>query len=119
MTAKEWICGSLSAMTLALSPQLALAQQIPAEIQKGKTVFEQNCAVCHGVAGDVGGVNTKEMSPVPSNFTDPAFWKGKTDALLYRTILNGSSREMPGYRDLLTPQEIRDVLEYIKTFRKS
>jgi mono/diheme cytochrome c family protein len=111
--------GTLSLAALALSAHPILAQQIPGDIHRGKTVFDQNCAVCHGIAGDVRGVDTKEMNPVPSNFTDPAFWKGKTDTFLYRTILNGSSREMPGYRDLLTPKEIRDVLEYIKTFRKS
>lgn len=118
MSARHWIGALVMAMALGSGAHSVVAEQA-GDVSKGKTVFEQNCAVCHGISGDLRGVNTKGMSPVPSNFTDPAFWKGKNDASLYSTIWNGSSREMPGYRDLLTPSEIRDVLEYIKTFRKS
>jgi mono/diheme cytochrome c family protein len=118
MSARHWIGALVVAAAFGSGAHPAIGGQA-GDASKGKTVFEQNCAVCHGISGDLRGVNTKGMDPVPSNFSDPAFWKGKTDASLFGTIRDGSSREMPGYRDLLTPSEIRDVIVYIKTFRKS
>lgn len=84
----------------------------------GKAIFGQNCAVCHGTSGDGQGIGAAGMSPPPANFTDPGFWKDKTDTFLAHVISNGIG-QMPGWSESLTPDQIRDVIAYIKTLKKS
>lgn len=99
--------------------QIARAQESGQEgsLSSGKEIFQQNCAVCHGPKGDGKGMGAEGLIPPPSNFTDPGFWKDKTDSFLAHVISNGIG-QMPAWSESLTPTQIRDVLLYIKTFRK-
>lgn len=40
-------------------------------VNTGKTLFEQNCAACHGSKGDGKGVAGSGLSPPPSDFASP------------------------------------------------
>lgn len=105
------VCG-LGLLLVSASPVLAGGNP-----DAGKTVFFANCTACHGVNGDGKGPAAGSLSPPPANFTDPAFWKGKTDSFLIHVIQNGMG-PMPAWSDTLTPQNIDDVLAYIKTLKK-
>jgi len=91
---------------------------------RGRQVYEGACAACHGTAGDGNGPAAGPLSPPPRDFT-AGIYKYRssssgdlpTDDDIYRTITNGVPRTtMPGWADLLTEQERRDVTSYIKTF---
>jgi mono/diheme cytochrome c family protein len=97
---------------------ILLAQDSSGNTENGKAIFGQNCAVCHGSGGDGQGIGAAGMSPPPANFTDPEFWKDKTDTFLAHVISNGIG-QMPGWSESLTPDQIRDVIAYIKTLKKS
>jgi len=99
---------------LAIFPHAALAL---GDIQAGKKIFSANCISCHGKNGNGKGPASAGMSPPPANFTDPEFWNGKTDSFLIHVIQNGLG-SMPSWSDSLTPQNIEDVLSYIKTLKK-
>lgn len=83
----------------------------------GKAVFMTNCTACHGVGGEGNGPAAAGLSPSPPNFTDPGFWKGKTDSFLIHVIQNGMG-PMPAWSDTLSPKDIEDVLAYIRTLKK-
>ncbi|MHB8422580.1 MAG: c-type cytochrome [Leptospirales bacterium] len=97
--------------------QSAWGQEIAGRLSSGKALYEQNCAVCHGVKGNGKGIGGRGLTPPPANFTDPGFWKDKTDSFLTHVISNGIG-QMPSWSDTMTPTQIRDVLSYIQTFRK-
>lgn len=82
---------------------------------KGKVVYEKNCTNCHKSDG-TGGVKTVPTANASRNFRDPVFWKGKTDAQLRAAVENGFPKSgMLSYKGLLTPEEIRNVVAYIRS----
>jgi mono/diheme cytochrome c family protein len=80
--------------------------------EKGKAVFEDNCAVCHNADSD-----EKKMGPGLKGVTKKAKLKnGKapTDANI-KAIINAGGNGMPAYSDMLSDEERDNVLAYLKT----
>ena len=90
----------------------------PGDPVNGKKIYRAFCAGCHGLKGNGQGPAASGTYPHPANFTDPNFWKGKSDAFVINVIENGYNA-MPPWWDVITPQEVRDVFSYIKMFKKS
>ena len=112
-----YLLTGLLVMAFAGSGNTAWALQ-PGDPARGKEVYNQYCYKCHGMNGDgkgeVGGV----AFPPPSNFRDPALWKGKPDSFFIDVITNGYNYgKMPPWWDVISKQDIQDVFAYIKTFR--
>lgn len=84
---------------------------------EGKKIYKAHCLSCHGVQGHGHGPAARGLSPPPPDFTDPDFWKNRTDSFLFHVIQNGLG-SMPGWSDTLSPGGIEDVLSYIRTFRR-
>jgi len=79
---------------------------------KGKSAFEDNCAVCHNVAND-----EKKMGPsLKGLFKRPTLKNGKkvTDANVL-AVINAGGNGMPAYADMLNDEEKADVVAYLKT----
>ncbi len=92
---------------------------------RGQAVYAKRCIMCHGDEGDGLGPAADFLSPPPRDFTLGEF-KIKTtgfgesivnDADLVRMIRDGMpGTAMPGWGDILSKQDIGDVIHYIKTF---
>lgn len=94
----------------------------------GRTIYEAECAACHGIKGDGQGISAKRFAQRPTDFTKGTYKLQSTlsgspagdlplDADLERTVRQGmSSTEMPAFQGLLSPASIRAVVQYIKTF---
>jgi mono/diheme cytochrome c family protein len=97
---------------IAAIPQTALAQPYPADAtldatQKlGRDLFTQHCMVCHehtqlASAGHFGpDISGQSLG-------------GKDDAL-FNQISNGSPN-MPGFKYVFDPQQIRAIVAYVKS----
>ncbi len=74
-------------------------------IEKGREIFHERCAVCHGFDG------------VPEIPEAPNFARGerldKSDEELLNTIKHGQAM-MPAWKDKLTEEEMREVLTYAR-----
>ena len=82
-------------------------------LDDGKTVYETNCANCHGNGGKGDGPIGQALVPPPSNLTAT---KNKSDQELLNTIKNGRpGTAMPSWKGDLSAQEIQDVLAYIRS----
>ncbi len=78
---------------------------------RGKEVFEQ-CGVCHNV-----DTPDKKMGPsLKGLFTHPKLVNGKkvTEENVLDKINTGGNG-MPSYKELLSEQEKKDVIAYLKT----
>ena len=82
-------------------------------VARGKEVFEKKCAMCHFADSDakkigpgLKGISKRGTFTVNGN-------KVTTDSLT-TWIENGDS-QMPGMKDTLEPQQIKDVVAYVKT----
>lgn len=93
----------------------------------GITRYQERCAVCHGEKGDGRGPAAPSLNPKPMDFTSGLYKYRSTawgspplDSDLERTIREGlQGTAMPAWGDLLSPGEVRDVIEVLKTFSPS
>jgi len=82
------------------------------DAEKGKAVFEDNCAVCHNADSD-----EKKTGPgLKGLFKKDKMNNGKkpTDANV-RALLNTGGNGMPSFSDMLSDTEREDVMAYLKT----
>lgn len=93
-----------------------LAGGVPSDVlDRGKLIYEQRCAVCHGQQGQGDGPEAPFLSPRPGSLVS-AGTSVKSDADLLAVIANGKPRTaMPAWKDLLSEEQRRDVLAYIRT----
>lgn len=83
------------------------------DLKRGERLYGQNCAVCHGAAGDGQGsiVQTKAYSGVP-NYKDREITVGS----VYHVIMYGKNA-MGSYASQLTPADRWKVAEYVMNLR--
>jgi len=91
---------------------------VPADavsLERGRLLYDQNCALCHGEGGlgdgPITGFWMADMRP-PANLTE-ARMATMSDSSLYITISQGYGA-MPPLRENLTVRERWDVVNYVK-----
>ena len=95
------LTAALTAVLMIALPSLSQA----GDVFNGKQIYKDHCAICHGASGvaEVGNA--------------PDFSRGEglmqADVSLLEKVSNGKNA-MPGYRGMLTDQEILDVISYIR-----
>ena len=95
-------------LSLAALAVIAFTWSVPGEAanrQNGRTIYETYCVGCHGEAGN-------SIDPTIPNFAngDRLF---QMDSQLLDSIRSGN-QTMPAFRGLLSDQEIRDVIAYLR-----
>ncbi len=79
----------------------------------GKTAFGKYCANCHGPTGNGDGPIGQALVPPAANLT---ILSKKSDQEILDSIRMGRpGTAMPSWKNDLSPQEIHDVLAYIRT----
>lgn len=112
---------------LALAASLAAATGVApggqGDAARGRTVYDANCAVCHGAAGDGRGMAAHMLRTKPRDFSRGVFkfrstpsGKLPTDADLIRAIRGGLPGSAMIPQDHLTAEEVGDVIAFLKTF---
>jgi len=78
----------------------------------GEAIYKEKCSTCHGVSGlaDSGVGKIMKVKMV----TDPEVRK-QTEAEMIEQVRNGAGK-MQMYRKSLTDQQIREVVDYFRTF---
>ncbi|MBI1803745.1 MAG: c-type cytochrome [Ignavibacteriae bacterium] len=95
----------------------------PATLAKGKTLYDDICATCHGINGNGDGVLAANLQTKPRNFTSGTFkfrstLSGQlpTDEDLSITIKSGTHSTAMTTFETFSPQQIWALVQYIKTF---
>lgn len=98
----------------------------PAVLDRGRVVYVQWCAACHGLDGKGAGAAAEGLRPPPRNFSTGHFKFGGTlqrddaptlprDEDLQRIVLHGLNGTGMAAWDL-PPPDLDAVLQYVKTF---
>jgi cytochrome c6 len=88
---------------------------VPARAQgEGAAVYKTKCAVCHGADGKGDTAVGKSMKLRDLGSADV---QKQTDEQLIDITTNGKGK-MPAYKGKLTDAQIKDVVAYIRTFKK-
>lgn len=102
----------------------AYAQNAPEASERGKEVYENSCAHCHGVEGRGDGSAAENLLPKPRDFTRGLYkirsteaGQLPTDQDLFDIITEGMpGSSMPEWETALNTNDRWEVVAYIKTF---
>lgn len=104
----------LLGLSLAWVAPLVAQAPAPSAYERGKTLYETHCAVCHGVDGRADTPVGRLLKPRPRNFGDPVEMARLTVDRTYQAIKEGRpGTAMAAWEQVLTETQIGDVLDYI------
>jgi cytochrome c len=90
---------------------------VPEALESGKTLFQSQCAMCHGAKGDGrGDIAVSQKLKVP-DFTDPKTQERRTDGELFYILSHGHG-DMPAEKRL-ADQNKWEMILYLRTLARS
>jgi mono/diheme cytochrome c family protein len=109
--------GSIPIEGAALLPGLGAPQNPVAadevSLQRGQTLYEANCTLCHGASGVGDGPIGVFLTVKPANLTGPAV-TGVPDGNLFVVVTYGVPGRMPPLAENLTPRDRWDVINWVR-----
>lgn len=82
----------------------------------GRKIYQDKCLVCHGQTGD-GKTETAEfLDPKPPDFSSASYQSTLTQIVDF--IHKGKGQQMPAYAKELSDEEIKELANYIRSFRE-
>jgi len=86
----------------------------------GRAIYETHCAICHGPVGKGDGPGATLIRQKMLDFSDPIAMGGVSDRFLFDIIKKGGSQfgrsnAMPAWGMKLTDEEIRAVVDSIRS----
>jgi mono/diheme cytochrome c family protein len=87
------------------------------KLKQAKSLFNGDCAICHGVTGRGDGPIAGYATPKPANFTDSKLMDAETDGSLFWKITNGHD-SMPAWGPRLSETQRWQLVNLIRTFAK-
>ena len=104
----------------ASAESCAPSGELRGDAKRGAPLHLQHCAACHGVDGKAE-VIVMHMDEPPKDQSDPVYMRTLPDEYLYLVICRGGAAVgknfiMPKFGDVISDQDIRDVIAWIRTF---
>lgn len=111
------------AMALSLGLSLVLIEKAQADPAKGKAAFATYCASCHGNTGKGDGPAGAALNPKPKDLGNAEYASKLTDQYMTDIIKKGGtavgkSALMPPWGTALKDDDIKNVIEYIRSLSK-
>ena len=91
-----------------IDPNRVPQKEVP-DLSVGELLWMRNCARCHGTNGQGGQI-------AAINFTSTEWQSSMDDAQIARTIAGGKPPQMPAFADLLTPEQIAELVKQVRKF---
>lgn len=122
----NWATAPATSLEAAVPAQEAAPPAVAVEkgdpLTRGKAFYTTMCSSCHGPEGKGDGPVAVALNPKPRDFTDKAYMAQLEDQYLFEVISKGGAAV--GKSPLMPPaalgeQEIRNVIEYIRTLAGS
>lgn len=96
-----------------------LAALDPVAVSNGKELFAQNCVACHGPGAKGDGPAAASMTIKPADLTGGHSIM-HTDEDYQYWLENGiAGTDMPGFSGKLDPEQIRDVVAYVRSLQQT
>ena len=89
-----------------------------ADLRRGRLIYKNACAACHGTRGKGNGVLAKMMKAKMSDLTKPKAGKRMSDKQIIEVVREGRGKLMPSWSGTLNDAEILDVSAYVRKLQK-
>jgi mono/diheme cytochrome c family protein len=77
-------------------------------------IFRRSCTACHDADGR--GNKMRALIPELPDFTSPAWQGRRSRSQLMASVLEGKGRQMPAFRDKLSAEQSRAVVDFVLGF---
>ncbi len=95
----------------AAAPQKGRA----AQVERGRAVYAERCARCHGSDGK--GRTRLGETVEPPDLSSPTWMRGLSNARLIASVTNGRG-QMPAFKKKLSRQDIAASIAYVRTLSR-
>jgi mono/diheme cytochrome c family protein len=86
-------------------------------INKGRELYKNNCAACHGENGMGDGISASILTPKPRNFHSLEGWKnGSKVVQIYKTLQEGIPGSSMAAYSYLQPLDRFSLIHFIRTY---
>ncbi len=103
---------ALAAYVQTLHPPTRAEPVAPTSLQRGNLVFQQNCAPCHGPAGDGRGTTAANLMPEPANFK----LKQPDYDYILQVLRDGiQGTGMPAWRDQISEADRQALAGFVRS----
>jgi cytochrome c2 len=94
------------------APKSGATVNNPATLASGQKIYAKQCEICHYATS-----KAKKIGPGLANiYPSGKFSNGKkVDDAATRIWIESGGKDMPGYKSLLKPNELRDLIAYLRT----
>jgi mono/diheme cytochrome c family protein len=82
-------------------------------VQRGKKIYNTQCALCHGEKGDGKGDAAEDMKLTLPDFTNADVLKDRTDGELF-TLIGTGKDPMPGQGGRMTDPQRWNLVNYLR-----
>ncbi len=89
-------------------------EALPGDPHMGHDIYAKSCSACHGVHGRGDGVMADVLPMKPADHTSAGAVANMNNQALMAIISEGKGGYMPGWKDLLSAEEIAAVSSYIR-----
>jgi mono/diheme cytochrome c family protein len=83
---------------------------------RGRTLYEQTCAPCHGVDGLGAGERAGALAHLPTPLADPRYLAGRAGVELHAAVVGSVAALEHDWSAELTNEELQAIINYLWTF---
>jgi high-affinity iron transporter len=93
---------------------LWIADADSAALNAAETLYNKNCAACHGQTGGGDGPASGDTTNQPAAFSDPSIMFERRGDVFYAKIRRGGmGTDMPNFGTVFTPEETWTLVDYV------
>ena len=85
-------------------------------LKMGKMQYSKNCASCHGKTGLGDGTKARSLDTFPGDLTSDAYLGQTVGEHFYKSKFGRN--EMPKFENKISDEDIWNIMNFIKTFKK-
>jgi mono/diheme cytochrome c family protein len=84
------------------------------QLAAAQTLYNKNCAACHGEFGGADGPIAETTIETPAAFGDASYmWQVRSDVLYAKIRRGGMGTDMPNFGTLFTQEETWMMVDYL------
>jgi len=116
---KEVTLEAVEVNEVEISEEVVSEPKGEGDLNRGKLLYNEKCANCHGPTGHGDGPQAAFLDPKPTNLSDTKYMSTLTDEHIFKTISEGGigvgkSNLMPRWKFVLSEDDIWSVITYIR-----